>query len=175
MLSCFTLAAGSGSPTDAQWLPLVTTIVVFLLFMTIAKIFVWPHITNALDARDEKIRNEIESAESARKEATAAKEDYLQEVEKAKKEATRMVNEARAEATRIAESLKLKNEEELNLMRERAYQDIEQAKLAAVEDLRSETSKIAVAIAKKLLKREINDSDQDQLLKETLSEIGTIN
>ena len=173
MLNFFVIAASEGgSPVNAEWLPLVTTIVVFLIFMLAARILVWPQITKALDARDEKIRSEIEGAESAMQQATEAKEQYLQEVEKAKKEAAEMVAAARTEANRVAEDLRAQNQEELSQMRDRAYQDIEQAKTAALEDLRAETSTIAIAIATKLLKREVNDSDQNRLLEETLSEIG---
>lgn len=173
MINYFVIAASEGgSPVDAQWMPLVTTIVVFLIFMLVARVLVWPQITKALDARDEKIRSEIEGAESAQLEATKAKEQYLEEVEKAKREATQMVAAARAEANRVGEDLRTKNQEELGQMRDRAYQDIEQAKTAALEELRAETAKIAVTIATKLLKREVNDSDQTRLLEETLSEIG---
>ena len=83
-----------------------------------------------------------------------------------------MVAAARAEANRVGEDLRTKNQEELGQMRDRAYQDIEQAKTDALEELRAETAKIAVTIATKLLKREVNDSDQTRLLEETLSEIG---
>ena len=70
----------SDSPVDIQFLTLGTTVVVFVLFLLLAMKFVWPHILKGLDQRDQKLRDDLEGADEARKQAKAALAEYEQEL-----------------------------------------------------------------------------------------------
>ena len=59
------IAAGD-NPVSIQWLPLVTAMVVFGIAFWVLSTKVWPRITQGLDDRDRKIREEIQAAEDAR-------------------------------------------------------------------------------------------------------------
>jgi hypothetical protein len=95
----YLLLASEGAATGAEyaleqpdiialnWLPAVTTIVVFLIAFGILYVKVWPMITKGLDDRQNKILEEIESAEEARAQAKEALAEYERELAGARDEA----------------------------------------------------------------------------------------
>jgi F-type H+-transporting ATPase subunit b len=156
----------------ANWLPGVTALVVFGIVLLILGKFVWPKITKALDERDAKIRHEIESAEQAREQAKAALSEYQRNLASAREEANAMITKAKADAKAVAEELRSRNEVELTEMKQRATREIEAARHAAVTSLYNEASTLAVAIAGKILEREISPGDQKRMIDESLHQLA---
>ncbi len=165
------IASESASPVDVQLLTLGTTIVVFVIFLLLAMKFVWPHILTGLDQREAKLRDDLESAEEARAQAKAALADYEQELSKARSEASEMIAKARQDAKAAAEELRANNTRELAEMKNAATADINAAKKAAIGELHSQASDLAVAIASRILDREISAEDQQALISESLAEM----
>ena len=83
-----------------------------------------------------------------------------------------MIAKAKADAKSAGEELRRQNETELASMKQRATRDIESAKQAAITELHAEATVLATAIAGKILQREISASDQQNLVEETLEELG---
>ena len=162
----------SDSPVDVQFLTLGTTIVVFIIFLIMASKFVWPHIVGGLEQRDQKLRDDLEAAEEARKQAKTALAEYEQELLKARTEAGEMIAKARQDAKLVAEELRANNARELTEMKTAAEADINAAKKAAIGELHSEASNLAVAIASRILDREISTTDQQALVDESLAEMA---
>jgi F-type H+-transporting ATPase subunit b len=156
----------------SNWLPGVTALAVFGIAFAVLGTMVWPKITKALDDREQKIRDEIASAEAARKQAEAAQREYQDSLAKAREEANQMIAKARADAKVVADELRTRNEAELTDMKTRATRDIEAAKQAAIGSLHAEASNLAVAIAGKILQREINPRDQQHLMEESIKELA---
>lgn len=161
----------SDSPIDVQFLTLGTTIVVFVIFMLLAMKFVWPQILNGLDQRNQKLRDDLDAAEDARQQAKAALDEYEQELAKARSEASEMIAKARTDAKAAAEELRASNARELAELKASAAEGIESAKQAAIGELHAEAGTLAVAIAKKILNREISTDDQQQLINDSLTEM----
>jgi len=156
----------------ANWLPGVTAVVVFAIAFGILAVFVWPKITRALDDREKKIRDEIAAAEAAREQAKAALAQYEHSLAKAREEANQMIAKARADAKAVADELRARNESELADMKQRATREIEGARQAAIGSLHAEASNLAVAIARKILQREITTRDQQFLMEESVKELA---
>ena len=165
----------SDSPVDVQLLTLGTTIVVFIIFFVLASKFVWPHIVGGLEQREQKLRDDLEAAEEARQQAKEALAQYEEELKKARAEAGEMIAKARQDAKAAAEELRSNNARELAELKTCAAADIESAKKAAIGELHTEASALAVAIAGKILQREICESDQQQLVNESLAEMSGTN
>ncbi len=173
----FLLAADD--PTHAevmalQWMPAVTTLVVFLLAFGFLYIKIWPKIIGGLEDRQNKIRREITNAEEAREKANAALAKYEQELASARQEATELIAQARADAKAVAAELRQRNEVELGEMKQRATRDLQNAKHAAIMELHTEAATLAADIAGKILKREISAADQQRLVDESLAELAGV-
>lgn len=172
-------AAGARAPgthsdviDPSNWLPGVTSLIVFLVAFGVLYVKVWPQIVRGLDEREKKIRDEIASAEAARKKAEAAQAEYQDSLTKAREEANQMIAKARADAKLVADELRSRNEADLAEMKTRATREIETAKQAAIGSLHAEASNLAVAIASKILQREISPHDQQNLMDESIRELS---
>jgi F-type H+-transporting ATPase subunit b len=165
------LLAAEGNPVAAELVPLVTTLVVFVVAFLILKASVWPKITHGLDERERKILGEISAAEEARQQANTALREYEESLAAARKEAAEMINSAKANAKAAADELRERNEAELADMKQRAARDIDAAKRAAIDEIHAEATTLAAAIAGKILQREISVDDQQRLIVESLREL----
>jgi F-type H+-transporting ATPase subunit b len=172
--------AGAGHAEHADvlalgnWLPGLTALLVFGVAFIFLYWKVWPKIVQGLDDRENKIRQEIASAEEAREQARAALTEYEESLASARREAGEMIAKARADAKTAAEELRERNQRELSEMKVRAQTDIESAKHAAIAELHREATGLAAAIAGKILQREIAVEDQQRLMDETLTELGRL-
>ncbi len=161
-------------PTVKQGVaPMVVSLVVFGLVLAVLSATGWPKIVKGLKDREDKIRNEIEAAERAQKQAKAALQEYESNLSQARAEAQRMLDETKAQQQALAADLKAKAEVELNAMREKAKRDIDTAKRAAIDEIYGQAASAATAMAAKILKREIGSHDQQRLIQESLGELQT--
>ena len=158
---------------ELNWLPAITSLVVFLLAFGFLYVAVWPKIIKGLNDREEKIRQEIANAEQAREQAKAALAKYEEELSSARREASEMIAKAREDAKAAAAELRDRNEAELVEMKQRATGELDNAKRAAITELHAETYKLAAMMATKILKREVSAEDQKRLVDESLQEMAT--
>lgn len=149
----------------------ITAVVVFLIVAVVLLTMVWPKIAKGLDDRNAKIREEIEAAEMARKQAKDALEQYQNSLAQARAEAQKMLDQTRAQQAVMAEELKKKADVELGQMREKAMRDIESAKKAAVAEIYTQAAELASTMAGKILRKNISVDDQSRLIEETVSQM----
>ncbi len=176
------LAADAGKeavgaiPTVKQGLATgITALVVFAIVAAFLGAFVWPKIGSALDERANKIREEIESAEAARKQARDALDQYEASLAEARAEAKQMLETARADQQKLAAELRAKADAEVASMKERALKDIDSAKKQALSEIYTDAAAIATAAAGKILKREISAEDQRDLVEESIQQFKAAN
>jgi F-type H+-transporting ATPase subunit b len=166
-------AEGAANPVSFQVLPAVTAFVVFgIVFVVLAK-FVWPTVSKGLDERNAKIVGEIKAAEESRAAAKAAQAEFERSLASARDEAANMIKQARADAQRVADELKARNEQELAERVARANADIEAARKAVVADLQAQSAALAVDVASRILRRQVNDQDNQRLVQESLQELAS--
>jgi len=161
-------------PTVRQGIvPAIVALVVFSVVFGLLSTMVWPKISAGLKERENKIRDEIDSAEQARKQAKDALDQYQQSLAQARAESQKMLEQTKAQQLALAADLKAKAEVELGQLREKATRDIEQAKRAAIAEIYAQTTTLATAVAAKILRREIRPEDQQQLVEESLRQMAS--
>ena len=168
----FLASEAGANPVQVEWLTLVTTIVVFLIFFGVAAVMVWPKILSGLDDRDTKIRGEIERAEAARAEAAEALRQQEEALRAARVESNELIAKARSDAEDAARDMRLRAEDELQSLREQARHEIETARESALKDISAHASTLSTAIAGRILNREISADDQQHLIDQTLQEFA---
>ncbi len=133
---------------DATFFAFVA-LVIFLAVATYAGAF--KSMGAGLDARTARIQKDLDDAARLRKEAEALLAEYKQKRIDAEKEAAEIVSAARRDAEEFAEETRRKLAESLERRTRQAEQKIAQAEAAAVKDVRSAATEMAVAAAQKLL------------------------
>src|SRR5690606_1848374 len=89
----------------------------------------------------------------------------------ARAEAKAMLEKTKSEQTALAAQLRAKADAELSDLRDRARQDIEAAKRAAVSELYTTSVALASQMASKILQREVSATDPQRLVEESLAEL----
>jgi F-type H+-transporting ATPase subunit b len=150
------------------------TLVLFVFLLIVLGKFVWPVIVQGLDERERKIRQDIEGAEAANHKAQQTLADYERKLAEAHAEARKLVEQARGDAEKVRQRLASETETEIARMRDRAKDEIRQARLQAVQELRAEASDLAVAVAEKILQRQITDADTQAMVDRSLRELDEL-
>jgi F-type H+-transporting ATPase subunit b len=152
----------------------IWTIVTFLVLLALLAKFAWRPLLTALDGRRQLILKAVEDAERARVDIARAHQDALEILQKARLEGAAMVSRTRADADLLREELRQKAMADAAGIVQRAEKEIQLEANRAVEQLRRESVELSVAIASKLLRRNVTPSDTQVLLDETIRQIETI-
>lgn len=150
------------------WMLIIFGVVFFLL----AK-FGFPLITGMVEKRNEHIRESLRAAEQARLnlENLAAEQQKL--IEQTRVEQGRMIKEAAdTRAAMLAEAREQAEAEAAKVM-EKARAQIEAEKNDAIREIRSQLSTLSVAVAEKVVRKEMEDSEARKALLETLIDEAT--
>lgn len=146
-------------------------LVIFLALLVYLK--VPGFVTKALDARADKIRNELEEARRLREEAQQMLAEYQRKRQDAEKEAEEIVTAAKNEAEQIAVEAKEKTEEYVARRTAMAEQKIAQAEADAVNDVRNASVDLAIEAAGKLLGDKMSAKNSGDLFKDALAQVKT--
>jgi F-type H+-transporting ATPase subunit b len=142
-----------------------------IVFFMIWK-FGWPSLKAGLEARTERIRSDLEQADSARAEAEGVLAEYQAQVADAKSEGGRIIEEARQTADAMKRDLQAQAEADIAAMRQKAAADIESAKAQAMADLRNEVASIAIGAAERVVERNLDPETNKALVESFIDQVG---
>lgn len=174
LLPTTAFAAGNkvdGDPMSLITLEMIWAVVLFIVFASILGFVVWPKILGALQDREAKLEGDLVGAENARKAAEAALAEYKTKIAEAQKEAAKVVEEAKKAAEQVANKAIADSQAKIASDNQRALAEIEAAKQAALNEVYAQTAELSTQIAGRILKREINAADQQQLVADSLAEL----
>ncbi len=149
----------------------IWNLLVFLIVLAILAKFVFPVIRDGLKAREAKLEGDLTAAEQAKADAEASVAEYKAKIAEAQKEAQVVIEAAKKSAEQVAAKVKSDTESEIMKMKERAQVEITSAKDAALSEVYAQTAELSTQIASRILKREINAADQQQLVSDSLAEL----
>jgi F-type H+-transporting ATPase subunit b len=149
----------------------IWTIATFLILLGLLARFAWRPLLDALEQRQQVIRKSLDDARQARQELEQVKTDAARLLSEARVEAGEIVSRTRSEAARFAEEMKVKARADAEALVKRAEREIEMQTARAMENIRRETVELSVAIASKILRRDISKEDNERLLNDTLKEM----
>ena len=149
----------------------IWTIVTFLILLGLLARFAWRPLLDALEQRQEVIRKSLDDARQARQELEQVKTEAARLLSEARAEANGIVSRTRSDAAAFAEELKVKARADADALVKRAEKQIEMQTSRAMENIRRETVELSVAIASKILRRDISKEDNERLMNETLKEM----
>ena len=141
-----------------------------LLFML--RKFAWKPILDAVNDRETSIKDALASAEAARDEMKNLQSDNQRILKEARAEKEALLKEARTTRSELINGAKEEAQEEAQKILSQAQDAIQSEKRAAVNELREQVGSIAMEIAEKVLKKELENKDRqlelvDQLLQDT--------
>ena len=151
---------------------IIWTIITFLIVMAILRLTAWKPLLGALTAREEQIRNALEQAGQAQVEAQRLLEENRRQLAKAEEEAQRVMREGREMGERLKAELLEKAETSAHHLVDQAKDEIRREKDAALVQLRTEVTDLAIAAASKVLDANLDTPAQRKLADAAIADLG---
>ena len=147
-------------------------VVIFVGLILLLKKFAWKPILDAVNEREEGIKNALLSAENAKKEMQNLKSDNEKLLAEARLERDTMMKEAREIKEKMINDAKTEAQTAGQKMIEQAKASIESEKNAALAELKAQVSTLSLDIAEKLLKDELSNKEaQTKLVEKMLGDV----
>ena len=153
-------------------LTLIATICNLFVQMFIVKKFFLDKILAVLDQRREAADKQIQDAQAARQEALDIKKTYEQNMLQANQQASEILASAQKTATERSEKIIGQAQQQAAQIKSKASADIAMEKKKAINEAKDEISGLAMAIASKVVERELGQKDQAGLIDRFIDELG---
>ena len=147
---------------------LLNTLTIFF----VARKFLFNPVMKIIADRQQEIDDLYAGANSAKSEAEALRNEYQEKLSDARTASERIVKEAVARGQAREEDILRKANADAAAILDKASADIAQEKKKAINDAKNEISGLAMAIAGKVVGRELNAADQEALIDRFIDELG---
>jgi len=144
----------------------------FLLLLILMYKKAFPMVKKGMDARTEKIRNDLDSADQTKVQADQMLTEYQRQLTDAKAESNRIIEEARTTAEQMRRDLISRAEAEAAQLRERNQTELVGAKDRMIVDLRSEVTGLALELAEKVIGKNLDKETNSKLIDQYISQVG---
>jgi F-type H+-transporting ATPase subunit b len=148
------------------------TLLNFLAVFFVGKHFLWGPVMKIITDRQKEIDDMYAEADSARTSAKALEEEYQAKLSVAAQTSEKMVRDAVARGQAREEEILRHANQRAEAMLEKASADIQQEKKKALNDAKDEISDLALAIAAKVVDRELTAADHDRLVEQFIDDLG---
>ncbi len=153
------------------WTALFVLLNTLLLFWVLKK-YLFKPVTRMIDDRQKEIDDMYAEAGAAKNNACSLQREYEQKLSAAQQTGERIVKEAVARGQSREEAIVRQANAEASAILERASADIAQEKKKAINDAKNEISDMALAIAGKVVGRQLTQEDQSRLVEQFIEELG---
>mgnify|MGYP001812395281 FL=1 len=138
--------------------------IAMIVFVWFCMKFIWPPLMAALEERQKQIEEGLAAADKGQESLVRAAAEADEIVAEARQQATGILDQAHARANEIVADGKADGVKERERQLAAAKAEIEQEANRAREELRGQVSAIAIASAEKILNREIDDQQHEDIL-----------
>ena len=162
----FILGAG------VEWGTTIVTLVTFVILIILLKKFAWGPLKEVMDKRERDINKDIDDAEQAKINAQKLEEENRKTLKETQDEVQKILDDAKIQARKQHEEIIHEANVRANCMIETAQSEINSEKERALADINNQVSELSVLIASKVLRKEISEQDQKELVEKYLKEAG---
>ena len=146
---------------------LINLVILYIVF----KIFLYKPLAKFMKARQERFMKEREALDADRAEVDAIKAKSDDIVRQARADAEGQVAQIMAQADRDAQSIREEAAKQAEVIIETAKQSAKEEKRRQLDSMHDQVMELSVALASRILEREIKPEDHQKLMEEFLSEV----
>jgi F-type H+-transporting ATPase subunit b len=144
-----------------------------VVFLVLYK-YGFPVITSMIDARKQYIDDALDEAKEAKAKLAGVEEECNALVNEARENQAKILREAVVAKEQIISDARDKAAAETEMMISEAKKQIERERDEALNSIRTEVAKLSIAIAEKIVRKELEESDRqqryiDELVDETMN------
>ena len=153
------------------WTMIFTWVNMLILFTVVKKLLFKP-INNILVQREAEVKQIYDEANVANEKAMSLEKEYSEKMAQAREEAGEIIKQATLTAQKREKEIIESAHEEVASMTRRAETQIAQERKKAYQEIKNEISDISVAIAGKMVQREIKAEDHEALISQFIENVG---
>jgi F-type H+-transporting ATPase subunit b len=144
----------------------------FFLLMYLLIKYLYKPFLNLVDQRKRDVKAEYDKVESARKEAEELKKKSEAEFKNLNEKINTMYEEAKERVKKYEETEKNRVQAEISNMLDKARKEIAEEQSKAEEALRAKVVTLAIALASKVIQKDLDDKSKREFLMNQLSKFG---
>ena len=147
-------------------------VVSFAILLFVLYKFAFPGILSVLEEREKKIKGSLDQAECHRSEAERRLKEYEAKLAAAGKEAEGILTAAKERAQRLMEENEQRLTTEAERIKGEATREIDHERRKAIQDIRAQTTDLALMVAEKIVERSLSDADHRRLADQALDALS---
>ena len=151
---------------------LIAQICNLFLQIFLFKKFLYDKVVAIIEKRRQAAAEQISQANAARDEAMNIKATYEKNMLEARAQADDILSRANKTAAARSEEMIGQAKQEAARLKQKAAADIALEKKKAINDAKDEISGISMAIAEKVVERQLNEADQQKLVEQFIDRLG---
>jgi F-type H+-transporting ATPase subunit b len=147
------------------------TAITFLILVVLLSKFAWGPIVKMLDERERTIREAIDAAKKERAEAERLLAEQKRSLAQAQREAAELAKRNQAEVEAFRAELTSRARKEADELVASARRQIQEEKSKAVSEIKAQVADLAIEVARKLIKVNLDEKTQRVLVEEYISQL----
>ena len=140
----------------------VWTLIAFVIVFLILRKYAWKPILASLNEREKTISDSLATAQQVKAEMAQLKNDNQALLAKAQEERANLIKDAKITSDKMVAEAKERAKTEYDRIVADAQSAIEQQKMAALTDVKNQVGKLVIEVAEKVLRRELNNKDEQE-------------
>jgi len=166
-------ATESHNPIVPELNELVYSLIAFAVLVVLFLKFAFPAVQKGMEARTQRIREDLEAAEKAKSSAEGVLADYKRQLADAKAQSDKIIDDARQQAEKVKADIVAKANDEAAEIKTKASADIESARSAALASLQSSVAEIAIELAEKVVEKNLDRETNNRLIDSFIAKVGS--
>ena len=150
--------------------------IIFAIVLFILAKFGFPMITGMVEKRNRRINDSLEAARRAEEAIASLNEEQERIMAQTRAEQARLMKEASQERERMMAKAAQEAREEAQKIMEDARVRINEEKEAALRDVRREVALLSLAVAEKVVRKELSTEEgRNELVDKLVDELSSVN
>ncbi len=158
---------------DPQFI--LISLVGFLILLYVLMNFAFKPMVKTLNARQDKIRGDLDEAEAARNRMIALQRDYEHRLAAIEDEARDKIQAAVREAQLAREQMVAKAHEDAALIMQRGREEIESERAKSLAQARNQIVDLATMMARQSTRQNLSAQGQSALIDDAIAQVGALN
>ena len=147
----------------------------FLILLFLLKHFAWGPISDILKKREDKIANDLDSAEQSRIKSAKMEQEREQQLLASRSDAADIIKNAKESGELSRQNILKETQEEVARLKSKAQTDIMLERDTALNSVKDDVADLSLQIAAKILNKELSPEMHESLINQYIEGLGSSN
>lgn len=145
----------------------------FVILIVLLKHFAWGAVVDMMQKREEKIANDLDSAEQSRIKAAQMEKERQEQLMNSRSEAAEIIKSAKDSGELSRQNILNDTKEEVDRLKTKAQNDISLERKAAMTSVKDDVASLSLQIAEKILNKELSPEMHESLINQYIEGLGS--